>query len=77
MYNNTPICDATEAWQYNMHAMVQGDALLVFCWPWDLPDEPAKKLAHVISDLLFTVLGPVTGWLVPREAQPPQVWQLP
>lgn len=58
---------------------VQNNALLVFCWPLDLPDAPAIKLAHTISDLLSSVLGPVAGWSENNacKAHGPQAGQAP
>jgi hypothetical protein len=54
---------------------LQNNALLVFCWPLELPDGSAFKLASAISSLLWNVMGPLDDWLQDKrfDADHPKV----
>ena len=41
---------------------MQGSPFLLFCWPLDFPSATAIKLAEFSSRLLFSILGPLSGW---------------
>ena len=45
--------------------VLQGRMLLLFCWPLEVPDASATRLGHFVSDLLFSILGPTSGWMQP------------